>query len=179
MNKALLLLALLGGCARGGPAAPDFTLTDQHGAPWSLSAQRGKAVALFFGYTHCTDTCPATLAKLAHAIASEGSAGANAEIAFVTVDPERDNPAALARYVARFSGAAIVGLTGTPAQIAGVEQTYHVWAQRIPGRRGNDDYDEAHTAIVFVIDRNGRIASMHDDADTTAAIATDIGKVVE
>lgn len=179
MKKALLLLALLGGCASGGPTAPDFTLSDQHGAPWSLSAQRGKAVALFFGFTHCTDTCPATLAKLAHAIASHGAAGENAEIAFVTVDPQRDTPSVLARYVARFSGASIVGLTGTPAQIVTVERLYHVWAQRIPGRNGNDDYDESHTAVVFVIDRNGRIASMLDDADGSTAFATDIGKVIE
>lgn len=179
MKRLLVLLALLGGCARGGTPAPDFTLTDQLGTPWSLDAQRGTAVALFFGYTHCSDTCPATLAKLARAIASQGDAGARAEIALVTVDPQRDTPAVLARYVRRFTGASIVGLTGTPAQIASVEQRYHVWAQKIPGRHGNDDYDDAHTAIVFVIDRNGYIAAMHDDADSLAQIAADIHKVIE
>lgn len=174
-----MLLALLAGCARGGPVASDFTLTDQHGAPWSLAAQHGKVVALFFGYTHCVDTCPATLAKLAKAIGEQGSASSDAEIAFVTVDPQRDTPAVLAKYVSRFSGAKIAGLTGTPAQIVDVERAYHVWAQHIPGRRGNDDYDEAHTAVVFVIDRNGRIASMHDNADTVTAIANDMRKVLE
>jgi len=176
---ALALLALLGGCARGGPVAPNFTLSDQHGSPWTLSAQRGKAVAVFFGYTHCADTCPAALAKLASAIASAGQAGADAEIAFVTVDPQRDTPPVLAKYIARFSGATIVGLTGTPKQITGVERAFHVWAQKIPGRRGAQTYDEAHTAIIFFIDRSGRIASMRDDSDTVAAIARDVRKALE
>jgi protein SCO1/2 len=175
---ASLALLLAAGCAHGAPNAPDFTLTDQRGAAWSLSAQRGKVVTLFFGYTHCLDTCPATLAKLASAIELQKSQS-GAEIAFVTVDPQRDTPSALAAYVARFTGAPIVGLTGTQAQITSVEQSFHVWAQRIPGRRGNDNYDDAHTAIVFVIDRSGRIASMHDDADTVGAIAADLQRVLQ
>jgi protein SCO1 len=174
-----LLLALLGGCAHNGPDAPNFTLTDQHGGAWSLSAQRGKAVALFFGYTHCADTCPATLAKLASAIASQGGDAGNAEIAFVTIDPQRDTPGTLARYIARFSGAPIVGLTGSPADVTSVERSYHVWSQRIPGRRGKNDYDESHTAVVFLIDRHGTIAAIHDDGDTVSAIASDVRKALE
>jgi protein SCO1 len=180
MNKTLaLLLALLGGCAHGGITAPDFTLTDQHGQPWSLAAQRGKVVALFFGYTHCADTCPATLAKLAAAVDSQGNASHGAEIAFVTIDPQRDSPAALARYITRFGGAPIVGLTGRPAQVAAVEKAYHVWSQRIPGRHGSDEYDDSHTAIVFLIDRSGTITAMHDDSDTVSSIAGDVRKALE
>jgi protein SCO1 len=180
MLAALLASCVLlaSGCAHGAPPVPDFTLTDQHGAPWSLAAQQGKVVALFFGYTHCLDTCPATLAKLAQAIASQKD-GVNAEIAFVTVDPQRDTPPVLAKYVARFSGATIVGLTGTPSQITQVEHAFHVWAQRIPGRRGNDNYEEDHTAIVFVIDRSGHIASMPDNGDNLATIAADLGKALQ
>jgi len=178
--KKFALLALLAGCAgNSGPTAAPFTLVDQSGNAWSLEAQHGKAVALFFGYTHCTDTCPATLAKLATAFSSAGANASDAEIAFVTVDPQRDTPPVMGRYIARFSGADIVGLTGTPAQIAEVERTYHVWSQRIPGRRGNNDYDEGHTAIVFLIDRTGHIASMPDDSDAVSAISNDVRKVIE
>jgi protein SCO1 len=180
MKKALaLLLALAGGCAHDGISAPDFTLTDHHGRPWALAAQRGKAVALFFGYTRCTETCPATLAKLSTAVEVQGANARDVEIAFVTIDPRRDPPAVLARYITRFNGAPIIGLTGTPAQIAEVERAYHVWSQRVPGPRGRDDYDEAHTAIVFLIDRNGTISAMHDDADTVSAIASDVRRALE
>ncbi len=165
------MLALLAGAACSHyPTAPDFTLTDQHGAPWTLSAQHGKAVALYFGFTHCPDTCPTTIAKLAKAIGNS----ANAEIAFVTVDPQRDSPAVLNAFVHRFSGAPIVGLTGTPKQIAAVERAYHIWAQKIPGKRGNYDYDEAHISIVTFIDANGRERMIADQDDNVTTLASDI-----
>lgn len=166
----LALLALLvAGCSRY-PAAPDFTLTDQHGASWSLSGQHGKTVALFFGFTHCPDTCPTTLAKLGKAIGSNPSA----EIAFVTVDPQRDTPAVMNAYLKRFGGAPIVGLTGTAAQIAAVERSYHVWSQKIPGKRGADDYDEAHISTVFFIDAAGRQRSIADQTDSVAQLASNV-----
>lgn len=164
-------LALLGGagCSRY-PAAPDFTLTDQHGAPWTLSAQHGKAVALYFGFTHCPDTCPATVSKLAKAIGNSG----NAEIAFVTVDPQRDTPAVLNAFAQRFSGAPIVGLTGTSKQIADVERAYHIWAQKIPGKHGAYGYDEAHISVVTFIDANGREQTIADQDDNVTTLASDI-----
>ncbi len=170
-----LALALLGaGCSRY-PAAPDFTLTDQHRAPWTLSSQRGKTVALYFGFTHCADTCPTTLAKLAKAIGKD----TNAEIVFVTVDPERDTPQVMNAYTQRFSGAAIVGLTGTPQQIKAVERAYHVWSQKIPGKRGKYDYDEAHISIVTFIDPNGRQRSIADQDDSVTTLASDVRSAMQ
>jgi protein SCO1/2 len=180
--RLLVLVALLtaGACTHEpsltgtplGVPAPDFTLTDQHGAPWSLSQQRGKIVALFFGYTHCEDTCPATLAKIADAIAKSGAA--DAEIAFVTVDPERDTPPVMGAYVERFAGATIVGLTGTQAQIQSVEHAYHVWAQKIPGKTGGENYDDAHSSFTYLIGRDGKEAALHQDDDSPAAFAADL-----
>ena len=155
-------------------AAPNFTLTNESGVPWTLADQRGKVIALFFGFTHCADTCPDTLAKLSRAIASQGALARNAQVAFVTVDPERDTPAVLKRYLARFEGARIVGLTGTRAQIEGVEHAYHVWAQKIPGTRGGTDYDESHSAIVYLIDASGHERVVHDPDDKLDEIAADI-----
>ena len=152
-------------------AAPQFSLTAHTGAPWQLSGQRGKTVALFFGYTHCPDTCPATLAKLANAV--RDAKAANAVIAFVTVDPERDTPSVLARYLKQFDGP-IVGLTGTRAQIDAVERSYHQWAQKIPGKHGNDNYDDAHSSSIFLIDRDGDERVIHDADDAVGAIAADL-----
>lgn len=180
VKRALaLVLGVLAGCAHAGQVAPAIALTDQHGSPWQLSAQRGKAVALFFGFTHCADTCPATIAKLTTAIRAQGAAAGDAEIAFVTIDPQRDTPAVLARYVSHFSGASIVGLSGPPAQIDATERAYHVWSQRIPGKHGGYDYDEAHTAVVFMIDRSGYIVGMADNADSLETVTADLRKALQ
>ena len=124
-----------------------------------------------FGFTHCADTCPATLAKLARLAAT--NAKTPVEIAVVTVDPQRDSVTAMHRFVTRFAegNARVVGLTGTPAQIDDVERAYHVWAQRIPGRRLNAAYDVAHSAVVYFIDPSGVTRSVHDDDDSDAVLA--------
>ena len=168
---AAAVAALLSACSARA-SAPPFALTDDRGNAWSLRAQRGHPVVLTFGFTHCADTCPATLAKLASIAASTKARGIEPEIAFVTVDPRRDGVVALHAFVSRFAknGADIVGLTGTPAQIDAVETTYHVWAQRVPGRRGSTDYDVAHSAVIYFIDGNGRIAALADDGDPDAVL---------
>jgi len=167
------MVAVLAACAQHGPSAPGFTLIDDAGAPWTLSAQRGNPVVLTFGFTHCADTCPETLAKLARLRNGLGVGGRNVRIAMVTVDPRRDTPAVLHRFVGRFDGP-IVGLTGTPSSVAGVESAYHVWAQRVPGRvRGGDSYDVVHSAVIYFIDPRGTIRDISDDdaSDVTLAKA--------
>lgn len=154
--------------ASGAWAAPGFTLTDDRGQAWSLQGQRGHGVLLTFGFSHCRDTCPTTLAKLAR-IADRLDRRENAvDVAFVTIDPARDTPAVLRRFIARFGSPHLVALTGTPAQVAAVGQAYHVWSQKIPGRHGN--YDEAHTAVIFFIDALGRVRSLRDDVDSQAEL---------
>jgi protein SCO1 len=152
--------------------APDFTLTADTGLPWTLSQQRGKVVALFFGYSHCQDTCPDTLAKLAAALRKEHATAKNAEIAFVTVDPQRDTPGVLHAYIRRFAGARIVALTGSQAAVANVEHSYHVWAQRLAPQKGGG-YDEAHSSYTFLIDRRGDERVIHDDDDSLHAFEGD------
>ncbi|MBD5606961.1 MAG: SCO family protein, partial [Candidatus Eremiobacteraeota bacterium] len=111
---------------RRAPSAPDFALVDQHGAPFVLSAQRGRAVVLFFGYTHCPDVCPATMAVEERAIRRLGARAADVEIAFVTVDPERDDARALGRYAATF-GPNVVALRGDDRALARAWTGYHVY----------------------------------------------------
>jgi protein SCO1/2 len=152
--------------------APDFALTDHTGKSWNLAAQKGKTIALFFGYTHCPDTCPATLALLSRAV-RDAKADGKTQIAFVTVDPKRDTPATLAAYVKKFDGP-VVGLTGSRAQVEAVERSYHQWAQKIPGKHGDDNYDDAHSSTIFLIDRSGNERVLHDPADTVDAVASDL-----
>lgn len=172
---------MLAGCAApGGAIAPDFTLTSSRaGQPWALSAQRGKALLLTFGFTHCADTCPATLAKLAHLTRALGPRGRDVEIAMVTVDPRRDTPPVLHAFVSRFDGP-IVGLTGTPPAVAKVLAAYHVWAQPVPGTSGGRrprSYDVAHTAAIYFIDAGGRIRGLHEDDDSEAALTQAVREI--
>jgi protein SCO1 len=178
---AALPLGLAFAACSGGWNAPDFTLHDDGGQAWTLSQQRGDVVLLTFGFTHCADTCPATLAKLEHLTEGRSEPSPQIEIAFVTVDPQRDTPAVMHRFLARFAqvgGGRLVGLTGTPAQIAGVERAYHVWSQKIPGPRARDDYDEAHTAVIYVIDGSGRIRSLHEDDDSEQSLRAALRQVL-
>jgi protein SCO1/2 len=155
--------------------APDFTLRNDRGNSWTLSEQRGNAVLLTFGFTHCADTCPATLAKLSRVSGSLRGAASRVEIVFVTVDPARDDSAVLHRFVSRFvqdSGAAIVGLTGTPREIARVEAAYHVWSA--PEPHGNF----AHSSAIVLIDPRGRLAGIQDDDASDATLARSIAALV-
>ena len=185
------LLAMLAGCANvqavhfQGTAilpvssAPDFTLTDQQGAPWTLSHQHGTVTAIFFGYSHCADTCPLALGKLASAIAGLGSAGKGAQIAFITTDPQRDTSAVLGHYIRRFAGAHIIGLTGSVREITAIESSYHVWSQKIPGKRGKNTYDDAHSDVIFLIGRNGNERVLHNPNDSTASLAADLKTLLQ
>jgi protein SCO1 len=97
------------------PAAP-FELVDHDGTPVTLESYRGAPVLLFFGFTHCPDVCPLTLARLTTAVEQAGRSARAARILLVTVDPERDTPAVLREYAARF-GPQVVGLTGDSASL--------------------------------------------------------------
>ena len=180
---ALLALGVLAACARPnfeGTAllpvrpAPPIALTASSGSPWLLAGQTGKTLALFFGYTHCADTCPVTLAKIVAARKAVDPSGAHTEIVFLTVDPQRDTPQILAAYLKRF-GTGIVGLTGTTRSIAAVERSYGIWAARIPGNHGRYGYDEAHASSIFLIGPRGNERVLHDASDSVASIAHDMG----
>ena len=184
---AVVAVAALAGCAH--PAqhftgttltarpAPDFTLTDQNGRPFDLAAQRGREVVLFFGYTHCPDVCPATmgaLTKVYHAL--KPAQRARVLVAFVTVDPQRDDARTLKRYVALFDPA-FVGLTGSDAALEPVYRAYHVYAQRLPGTRASG-YLVAHSGSVFLIDPSGDLRVLHDWNDSVPSIASDVKELL-
>lgn len=182
--RALTACALLAACSGGrdvhfdgspanGQAAPAIALTDQDGASWTLASQKGKAVALFFGFTHCEDTCPATLAMLTHAISTLPDPS-KAEVVFVTVDRERDTPVVLRRYVKQFDLAPVIGLTGSTSDLKTVYGAYHIWAQKIPGSHTDGGYDVAHSSNVLLIDPDGNLRVYHDWNDPEKAFVHDL-----
>lgn len=132
----------------------DFQLTDHNGHPRSLSDFRGKVVAVFFGFTHCPDVCPTTLAELAQTVRRLGERGDEIQVLFITVDPARDTQKVLAQYVPAFDPR-FLGLYGDPATTAKVAAAYKVFfAPQPPNASGN--YTVDHSAAIFVIDRRGR-----------------------
>jgi protein SCO1 len=154
-----------------GPLATDFTLTDQNGQPYVLSAHRGHTIALFFGYAHCPDVCPATLSALAGAKRKLGDAGSTFDVVLVTVDSKRDDPATLKRYVHQFDPA-FIGLTGTEAQLDPVYTAYHVFHQIAVAKGSANGYDVAHSSAVQFISPEGRLRGTGDWSDDADDLAT-------
>lgn len=140
-------------------AAPSFAgLVTTRGAPLPWTSLRGKAVLVFFGYTHCPDVCPMTLAKLARALAGLGPLRRDVAVVFVTLDPERDTPVVLQGYVdAFFPG--IVGLRGSPAAVRDAARSWGVTWRRVSGRDG--DYWIDHTAVVTLIGPHGHLRARY------------------
>ena len=133
----------------------DFHLMDPGGTPRSLADYRGKVVMLYFGYTNCPDACPTTLTKMAQAVDKLGPDGQRVQGLFVTVDPARDTPALLAKYVPYFHQG-FVGLWGDEATIAATAKEFKVFyeAQR-PG--GSGFYTVDHASGIFVFDAQGHL----------------------
>jgi protein SCO1/2 len=144
--------------------APNFSLVDDRGRPFELAQERGRPVVLFFGYTHCPDICPTTLAAIAHARSALGAPGLDIAVLFVTVDPQRDTPLVLQRYVALFDRS-FVGLTGSPAQLAPVYDAFHVYHEIVPSKDTAAGYLVTHSAAVYFIARDGHIQEYGDWTD--------------
>ncbi len=155
--------------------APDFTLLDDTGHPFTLSHYRGQPVVLFFGYAHCPDVCPTILANLKHARELVGGSAKDLRVALITVDPQRDTQASLRQFVSVFDPS-FLGLTGTSAQLAPVYRAYHV---RIAKQEANSNgYLVSHTAFVYYIGRDGRLLGYGTWSDPTDTLEEDLRTIV-
>ena len=137
------------------PIGGDFTLTNQHGRKTNLQDYRGKAVLLAFGYTHCADVCPATLALFKQVKLALGGDSAQVAAMFVTVDPKRDTPAVLKKFVGYFDPG-FLGLTGSQGEVNALAERYMGKAQsHETGSAGG--YVVDHTAFIYLIDPQGKV----------------------
>ncbi len=158
-----------------------FAMTDATtGKPVSAADFRGKIVLLYFGYAHCPDFCPTTLANLAHVLHDLGPSAERVRVLFVTVDPNRDSLATLKHYTALFAPQ-VVGLRGTPDQLAALARRCRVAYSVTPAAR-NHAYEVAHSSIVYVFDDAGRarllVPSMATADPDIAGATADLKRLV-
>jgi protein SCO1 len=157
---------LVAACDAGGPQfkSTDITgvdygraleLTDHHGQPRRLEDFRGKAVVIFFGFTHCPDICPTTLADMAAVMRELGPDADRVQVLFVTVDPERDTQTILANYVPAFDKR-FLGLRGSLEQTRAVAKEFKIYFEKRPGKTPGE-YSVDHSAQSYVIDPQGRL----------------------
>jgi protein SCO1/2 len=138
--------------AIGGP----FQLTDQNGKAVTDKNLKGKPTLIFFGYTHCPDVCPTSLFEISEVLRAMGKDADKVNAVFISVDPERDTPAAMKDYLSSFDPH-LEGLSGDPAETAKVITSYRVYAKKVPTKDG--DYTMDHTALIYLMDRDGRFVS--------------------
>ena len=154
------------GCSPSGPKfmasditgssfARDFALTDHNGKPRTLADFRGKAVAIFFGYTQCPDYCPTTLSALSEAMKRLGPEADRVQVLFITLDPERDTAEMLREYVTSFDPR-FLALRGDPEATARTAKEFKVIYQKVAGPRP-DAYSLDHSAATFLYDPKGRL----------------------
>jgi protein SCO1 len=153
---------------------PDLTfqLTNDEGKTVTAADYRGKVTLLYFGYTHCPDVCPLTLAHLHVVMQKLGDAANNARILFVSVDPTRDTPAVMHDYVKAFDPRA-VGLTGSPSDIEALTKRYRAAFTREPGA-ADGSYEVSHSSGIYIFDGNGKARLLATPADPQDKIVHDL-----
>ncbi|RQH10785.1 SCO family protein [Bradyrhizobium sp. RP6] len=155
--------------AIGGP----FQLTNQNGKAVTDKSLKGKPTLIFFGYTHCPDVCPTSLFEISEVLRAMGKDADKVNAVFISVDPERDTPATMKDYLSSFDPH-LEGLSGDPAETAKVITSYRVYAKKVPTKDG--DYTMDHTALIYLMDRDGRFVSPFNLKRAPAEAAADLKK---
>jgi len=155
--------------AIGGP----FRLVNQDGQMVTDQDYKGRPFLVFFGFTHCPDVCPTTLFEVSEIMRNLGPDGDRMRTVFITVDPERDTPAALKEYLSSFDPR-MSGLTGDPDAIATVAKGYRAFYRKVPLEQGG--YTMDHTAIVYLMDKQGRFVAPFSLKRTTEASVAELRK---
>jgi protein SCO1/2 len=170
----IVVLWLLGGlrtvtapASIGGP----FKLTDQTGQVVTEKNLQGRPTLIFFGYTHCPDVCPTSLFEMSEVLRAMGKDADRVNAYFISVDPQRDTSAVMKDYLTSFDPH-LKGLTGDPETVAKVLSEYRVYAKKIPLKDG--DYTMDHTALIYLMDRDGRFVAPFNLKQTPEAAAADL-----
>jgi protein SCO1/2 len=170
----VLMLWALGGlrtvaapAAIGGP----FQLTDQAGRIVTEKSLQGRPTLIFFGFTHCPDVCPTSLFEISEVLRAMGEDANRVNAYFISVDPERDTDAAMKDYLSSFDSH-LKGLTGDPDAVAKVISGFRVYARKVPLKDG--DYTMDHTALIYLMDRDGHFVSPFNLKRTPEEAAADL-----
>ena len=158
-----------GSSAIGGP----FSLTDQDGKTVTDKDMKGEPMLVFFGYTHCPDICPTTLFELSEVLHAMGKDADRIHALFVSVDPDRDTPAVMKDYLSSFDPH-LRGATGDGKALETIEKEYRVYAKKVP--TGNGDYSMDHTALVYLMDKDGRFVAPLNLKRRPADVAAELKK---
>jgi cytochrome oxidase Cu insertion factor (SCO1/SenC/PrrC family) len=157
----------------GGP----FSLTDQDGRKVTDKDFRGHYMLVFFGYTYCPDLCPTELQVMSAALDNLGAKADDIQPIFITFDPQRDTPEVLKQYVSNFHPR-LVGLTGTPEEIAVAAKAYRVFYNRLEDTSGPDTYLMDHSTITYLMDKQGKFLKHFSYSTDAAALAQDLEKLI-
>ncbi|MBA2659386.1 MAG: SCO family protein [Nitrosospira sp.] len=183
--SAMLLLAGCGTTGKptfistditGAEFGKDFRLADHTGEIRSLGDFKGKAIVLFFGYTHCPDICPATMGELAAAMQKLGKDAARVQVLFVTVDPDRDTPALLKEYLSAFNPT-FLGLSGDAQATKGIANEFKIVYQKQMGT-SSDHHTMDHSAGSYIFDTKGQLRLYVSNGAGRNVFAQDIGELL-
>jgi protein SCO1/2 len=152
-----------------------FDLVDQNGNRFTDADLKGKWHLVFFGYTHCPDVCPTALNEIALAFDKLGDKKQEFGVVFISVDPARDTPAVLKEYASAFD-VPITALTGTSEAVAQAEKAYRVYSARHP--RADGGYDMDHSALIYIMDPQGRFTATFTPQDTADKMADRLEKLL-
>ena len=161
----------------------NFTLTDHNGKKVSFSDFKGKYLLVFFGYTYCPDVCPTSMLRIKEAIDYLGDYKKYIHVLFISVDPERDTPELLKRFLSFYDpeGKYMTGLTGKPDEIKKVAKMFRAYYEKVPLKDNPEvGYLVDHTAFIYLIDKNGVLRLIFRPAnDDPKRIAEDIIQVMK
>jgi protein SCO1/2 len=174
VGLVLMLWALGGLRSATAPAAIGgaFQLTDQAGQTVTEKSLQGRPTLIFFGFTHCPDVCPTSLFEISEVLKAMGGDADRVNAYFISVDPERDTNDAMKDYLSSFDPH-LKGLTGNPDAVAKVLSAYRVYARKVP-LKGEGDYTMDHTALIYLMDRDGHFVSPFNLKRTPEEAAADL-----
>jgi cytochrome oxidase Cu insertion factor (SCO1/SenC/PrrC family) len=153
----------------------EFTLVDQNGVTRHPEDFRGKLMLVYFGYTFCPDACPTALQDMSRAIDLLGAKGDAVQPIFITIDPARDTAEQMKLYASNFHPR-LIGLTGTPEQVAQAAKAYRVYYAKGQSSGGGEDYLMDHTAFIYLMDRDGKYLSHFPPGATAEQMAAAMEK---
>ena len=160
----------------------DFQLTNQDGKKIKFSDFKGKYVMVFFGYTYCPDVCPTTMLRISEVLDELGNDKKYVRALFISVDPERDTPEKLKKFISFYdkTGKYITGLTGTPEEIKKVAHQFRAFYKKVPIKNKEVGYLIDHSAYIYLVDPKGILRMIYRPAnDNPKRIAQDIKQIIK